>query len=62
MPTTVRPRLAALDIEARPPCAGVMGTTLTDNIHHGIQSMPTAILRRLAALEIKNRVPRARVM
>ena len=55
----VRCLLAALDIEAWHPRAGIMRATLTKNVHHAILSTFLAVHRRLAAIDVQCRSLRA---
>ena len=48
----VRPRLAALDIEARRLCARAMRAPLAADIHHAVLGMLLAVRRRVAALDV----------
>ena len=51
----VHPPLAALDVEERSLCAGVMRTHLFDDVHHAVLGMLLAKTRRLPALDIEAR-------
>ena len=52
----VRCRLAALDIEGRLFCAGVVRAALAFNVHHAAHSMLLAVRCRLATLDINARL------
>ena len=53
----VRPFLDTLDIEARPPCTGIMSATFAADVNHAVLSMLLAVRRRFASPDIEACLP-----